>query len=112
MLKAMLVASEVLPIEGRPARIRRSEGCRPPELAVEILEPGGDAREPAVALVGRARHVDRVRHRLEEALEAALHHALLAQLVEPLLGLHDLRARLVVDLHLRGTGGDVAPKAR
>ena len=30
MLKAMLVASAVLPMPGRPARMTRSEACRPP----------------------------------------------------------------------------------
>ena len=33
-LKAMLVASEVLPMPGRPARMIRSELCRPPILAL------------------------------------------------------------------------------
>ena len=32
MLKAMLVASAVLPMPGRPATMTRSEGCRPPIL--------------------------------------------------------------------------------
>ena len=32
MLKAMLVASAVLPIEGRPARMIKSDGCSPPSM--------------------------------------------------------------------------------
>ena len=39
MLKAMLVASEVLPMPGRPARITRSEGCRPPIMRSRSVRP-------------------------------------------------------------------------
>ena len=43
--KAILVASDDLPIPGRPAMMMRSEGCSP-QLGVEVLEPGGDTGEP------------------------------------------------------------------
>ena len=59
-LKAMLVASAVLPIEGRPARTIRSEGCSPPILPSRSREAGGDAGEMPVALVGVAGHLDGV----------------------------------------------------
>ena len=42
-----------------------------------------------------------------EGLEALVDLALLAELVERLLGLDDLVARLAVDLHARGLLGDV-----
>ena len=38
-LNAMLVASEVLPIPGRPARITRSLLCKPPHLALMLSRP-------------------------------------------------------------------------
>ena len=38
-LKAILVASEVLPMPGRPARITRSELCKPPHLALMLFRP-------------------------------------------------------------------------
>ncbi len=58
MLKAMLVASAVLPIDGRPARMIRSEACRPPILASSAFRTGGNAGEAAFALVGVVRHLD------------------------------------------------------
>ena len=35
----MLVASAVLPIDGRPARITRSEGCSPPSFLSRSASP-------------------------------------------------------------------------
>jgi hypothetical protein len=46
MLKAMLVASEDLPIAGRPAMMMRSEGCRPPILASRSLSPEAMPERP------------------------------------------------------------------
>lgn len=37
MLKATLVASDVFPIEGRPARMIKSEGCKPPIFYYDIF---------------------------------------------------------------------------
>ena len=70
--------------------------------AVEIVEPGGDARQLAVALVGVRRHVDRGGQRLGEALEAAVIAAGLGQLVELALGLLDLVARREIDRRVEG----------
>ena len=58
MAKPMLVASEVFPIAGRPARMMRSERCSPPIRAIEVGEAGRGAREPAGAIVGGGGHVD------------------------------------------------------
>ena len=90
MLKAMLVASEVLPIEGRPARISEIGGVQAAEALVEVGEAGGEAGEAAVALVGGVGDADGVDDGAAEGLEAAVDLALLAELVERLLGLDDL----------------------
>ena len=37
--KAILVASAVLPMPGRPARITRSDGCSPPVFASRSRSP-------------------------------------------------------------------------
>ena len=102
MLKAMLVASAVLPMPGRPARMTRSERCRPPIVAVEIAQARGDARQAAVALVGGRRHVDGGGERVGEALEAAVVFALLGELVEAALGFLDLVARRGLDRRVVG----------
>jgi hypothetical protein len=70
---------------------------QPAQLLVQVDQPGRDARQPAAALIGGIGHVHRIGDGLEEGLEAALGHALFAQLVKPLLGLGDLVARLAVD---------------
>ncbi len=48
---AMFSASEVLPIEGRPAMTTRSPGCRPEVVAVEVDETGGHAGDVARILL-------------------------------------------------------------
>ena len=45
-LKAILVASEVLPIEGRPAIIIKSDLCNPPSLSSKSLKPVGTPTTP------------------------------------------------------------------
>ena len=70
--------------------------------AVEIVEPGGDAGQLAVALEGVRRHVDGGGQRLGEALEAAVVAAGLGQLVEPALGVLDLVARREIDRRVVG----------
>ena len=76
------------------------------EALVEIDEAGGEAGEAAVALVGGVRDLDRVDDGAAEGLEAAVDLALLAELVERLLGLDDLVLRLAVDLGAGGLVGD------
>ena len=75
---------------------------QPAHHAVEVVEPGGDAGQLAVALEGVRRHVDRGRQRLGEALEAAVVAAGLGQFVEPALGVLDLVARREVDRRVEG----------
>ena len=60
-------------------------------MLVEIVQAGGEAGELAVALIGARRHVDGGGERLREALEAAVVAAGLGELVEPPLGVLDLR---------------------
>ncbi len=63
------------------------------EALVEVVEPGGDARQLAVALVGGRRHVEGARHGIGEAAEAAIVAAGLGEFEQALLGVLDLRAR-------------------
>ena len=98
----MLVASAVLPMPGRPARMIRSEGCRPPILRVEIGQTGRQAGQAAVALIGVRRHVDRGGERLGEALEAAIVAAGLGEFVELALGVLDVALRRRVDRRVVG----------
>ena len=72
------------------------------ELPVEIGHAGRDARQLAVALVGLGGHVDRGRQRIGEALEAAVVAPAFGDLVEPALGLLDLRAGRMVDRRVIG----------
>ena len=46
MLKAILVASAVLPIEGRPARISRSDLCKPPNFLSKSVKPVDGPTKP------------------------------------------------------------------
>ena len=66
------------------------------------LQPGGDAGELAVALVGVRRHVDRCGQRLRETLEAAVVAPGLGQFVKPALGVLDLVARREIDRRVEG----------
>ena len=82
-------------------------GVQAAEALVEVDEAGGEAGEAAVALVGGVRDLDRVDDGAAEGLEAAVDLALLAELVERLLGLDDLVLGLAVDLDARRLLGDV-----
>ncbi len=102
MLKPILVPSALLPMPGRPAmmiEVRRLEAAHQP---VEIAEPGGEAGQVAVALVGGAGHVDGGEQRGLEGLEAAVVLALLGELEEALLRLLDLLARRHLDRRVIG----------
>ena len=77
-------------------------GVQAAEALVEVDEAGGEAGEAAVALVGGVGHLDRVDDGAAEGLEAAVDLALLAELVERLLGLDDLVLGLAVDLDAGG----------
>ncbi len=66
-------------------------------LGVEVFQPGGEAGELAVALIGAGGHVDRGGQRLGEALEALAEAAGLGDLVEPAFGFVDLLARREID---------------
>ena len=61
--------------------------------AVEIVEPGGQPRQFAVALEGMRGHVDGGGERLAEALEAAVVAAALGQFEQLALGILDLFTR-------------------
>ena len=82
-------------------------GVQAAEALVEVDEAGREAGEAALALVGRVRHLDRVDDGAAEGLEALVDLALLAELVERLLGLDDLVLGLAVELGARGLVGDV-----
>ena len=111
MLKAMLVASAVLPMPGRPAMMTRSEACRPPILWSRSARPVAMPRQVPVALVGLGGHVDGDLQRVGEALEAAAVAAALGDLVELALGLLDLLARAGVDRRVIGDVDDVLADA-
>ena len=81
-------------------------GVQAAEALVEVDEAGGEAGEAAVALVGGVGDLDRVDDGAAEGLEAAVDLALLAELVERLLGLDDLVLGLAVDLDAGGLLGD------
>ena len=61
------------------------------------MQPGREAGQFAVALIGARRHVDGGGQRLRELLEAAVVAAGLGELVEPALGVLDLVARREID---------------
>ena len=82
-------------------------GLHPAHDAVEVVEPRGEAREVAVALEGRGRHVDGVLERVGEAGEAALVAAGFRQLVEAALGILDLIGGRHVDRRVVGDVDDI-----
>jgi hypothetical protein len=106
----MLVASEVLPIDGPPGEDQQVRAVQPAQLLVEIGKPGGKPGQPAIALIGRVGDVHRVGRGLQEALEAALGLACLGQGVEPLLGLDDLFVGALIDIDARGPVGNLCAK--
>ena len=82
----------------------KSDRCNPPIFDVQVTQPGRNAGQFAVALVGIGRHVESDFHRLGKALEAAVVTAGFRELVQLALGILDLRARRKVD---RGVKGDI-----
>src|ERR1700735_3047683 len=105
----MLVASAVLPMPGRPARMTRSDCCNPPmrpsrsvrpvarperlapraEGRAAMSTPRGRAGARPAARMGWGRHVDRGGERLGEALEAGIVASGFGDFVELALGLLD-----------------------
>ena len=75
---AMLTASVVLPIEGRPATMTRSPARRPPVMLVEFGEAGGQPAQlvrivvPFIDLVDERRQQRAHRHAPRRAAEAPL----------------------------------------
>ena len=71
-------------------------------LGVEIAQPGRDPGQLAVALKGLCRHIDGNREGLRKALEPAVVAAGLGQLVQPALGILDLRPRRKIHRRVEG----------
>ncbi len=90
VLNAMLVASAVLPMPGRPATMIRSELCRPPVLALTVSRPVVMPGEAAAGVERLLGHLDGHPGRLGEALDRALAAAFLGDPVERRLGRLDL----------------------
>ena len=84
---------------GQNDQIRRLQTAH---HAVELVEPGGEPRQLAVALEGVRGHVDGGGQRLREKLEAAVVAPGLGQFVKPALGVLDLVARREVDRRVIG----------
>ena len=70
---------------------------QPAHLGIEVLQPGRDPGELAVALERACRHVDCGGERLREALEARTVAIGFGELVEPALRVLDLLARREID---------------
>ena len=88
-----------------PARDDDQVGrLQPAHHAIEVAHAGREAGQLAVALIGVGRHLDRGGEGLGEPLEAAVIAAGLGKLIEPALGVLDLRRRPELD---RGVIGDV-----
>ena len=83
---------------------------QPAELFIHVDQTGRNARKPAVPLIGGIGDVHRIGHRLEKGLKAAFNLTLFGQLVEFLLRLDNLFARLGGNIHLRGLCRDVTAK--
>ncbi|MCY1519416.1 hypothetical protein D9M68_541660 [compost metagenome] len=66
------------------------------------MDAGRNAREAAVALEGRTRHVDRERHGIVERLEAAVVAAGLGEFEQAALGIFDLALRRHVERRVIG----------
>ena len=98
----MLVASAVLPIDGRPARMIEIGRLQSAHLAVEIAQAGGDARQPAVALIGVVRPSRWHGQRGVERQEALAVLARLGQREEAAFGVLDLLLGRKVDRRIEG----------
>ena len=104
MLNAMLVASAVLPMPGRPAENHEVGRLQTAHVAVEIEKAGGDSRERALPFIRLRGHVDGDLQRVGEALEAPVISTALGNLIKAPLRVLDLLARARID---RGVVGDV-----
>ena len=91
-------ASAVLPIEGRPARMTRSERLQSAHFAVEVAQARRDAGDVAVALVRFLGHFDRRDQRLFKLDKTAIHLAGAGEFEQPLFGRFDLGRRRVVEI--------------
>ncbi len=90
---AMLVASELLPMPGRPATMIRSDLCSPPIFEFRRFEAGRDPRQMPAAVERALGHLDRQLGRFGERLGLAFGAAFFGDLVELGLGPLDLRQR-------------------
>ena len=86
----MLVPSAVLPMPGRPARISRSEGCRPPKRLSMSVKPGGDAGNPPAPRLGLFRIFHGAAQRFVKVHGAFAIFVGLGHRIERLFGLGDL----------------------
>ena len=68
-LKAILVASAVLPIDGRPGEDHEIGLLQAAHRAVEIMQAGRQAGQVPVALIGVGGHLDGVGERGREAMK-------------------------------------------
>ena len=89
-------------MDGRPATMIRSEGCRPPILPSRSVKPVARPGQAAVAPIGVGRHVDGVGQGGGEGLEARAVLPGLGELIELLLGVLDLHRRRCVDRRVVG----------
>ena len=80
-------------------------------LDIEIAQAGGNSRQLSVALKRFRRHVDGNGKRLRETLEPTVIAAGFGKLIQPALGILDLRARREVNRRVEGdidhVGADV-----
>lgn len=84
---------------GQHDEVRR---LQPAHAAVEVAHAGGDARQPAIALIRGIGHVDGGLDRIREAFEPAVITARFRQLEQTPLGILDLLLRGHVDRRIIG----------
>ena len=109
-LKAMLVASADLPMEGPAGEDQKVGGMQPAELPVEVDQAGGNAGQLPVPLEGLRRHLHRPVQGVGEGDEALGRTTGLRQGEKLLLGLLDLVARGQLGVG-GGFGGDLSADA-
>ncbi len=107
----MLVPSAVLPMPGRPARIRRSEGCRPPSSWSISVKPEvtPEIRPPRACAFSA--HFHRAAQRLMEIERAFAIFAGLADGIERLFRFLDLGLRAFFGGRLIGGVDDILADA-
>jgi hypothetical protein len=98
----MLVASDVLPMPGRPGEDDQVGGLQAAHAGVERMNAGRNAGQMAVALEGGIGHVDRDAHRVGKRLEAAVVAPGLGQFEQPAFGILDLVLRAHFDRRVIG----------